>query len=173
MVRKIFVILVMLSQFTLAQTLQEKVINKTLEYEGDEIYKNSKRGIERATLKAYNKKYKTNWKIESLTHEQAFQILADEYWNNRLNYLHPKVAQFTFDFAMNSAPSKAYQSMHKEFGLKPQSTLSLELVAEMNEVGHKVALNKLYNARLGYLKSLSTWELYGRGWNARLDDLIK
>ena len=62
--------------------------------------------------------------------------------------------------------------MHKSLGLKPQSILSLELVAKINE-NPKLALKKFYNARLNYIKSLKNWNKYNGGWVKRLNKLIE
>lgn len=172
--RKLLIILVLFN-FTLSgATTQYNIINKTLSYEGEKLYKNSKRGIEYATLKQYNKKYGTNWKLSSLTHEQAVTILQRMYWNDRLNYIsNDKIVQFIFDFQMNSNSVKAYRIIHKALGLKEQPILSLELVDKINSSNPKIVLKKLYDARLNYLKSLKSWDIHANGWVARLDDLIK
>lgn len=172
--RKLLIILALLN-FTLSgATAQYSIINKTLSYEGEKLYKNSKRGIEYATLKQYNKKYGTNWKLSSLTHEQAVLILQRMYWNDRLNYIsNDKIVQFIFDFQMNTNSVKSYRLMHKALGLKEQSTLSLELVDKINSSNPKIVLKKLYNTRLNYLKSLKSWKVHSNGWMARLDDLVK
>ena len=73
---------------------------------------------------------------------------------------------------MNTNPSKVYRLMHKSLGLKPQSILSLELIAKVNE-NPKLALKKFYNARLSYLKSLKNFDKYGRGWVNRLNKLME
>lgn len=143
-------------------------------YIAEKLYKNSKRGIEYATLKQYNKKYGTNWKLSTLTHEQAVLILERMYWNDRLNYIsNDKVVQFIFDFQMNSNSVKAYRLMHKALGLKEQPILSLELVDKINSSNPKIVLKKLYDARLNYLKSLKSWDIHANGWKARLNDLVK
>ena len=63
--------------------------------------------------------------------------------------------------------------MHKALGLKPQSTMSLELVDKINSTNPKVVLGKLYLARLNYLRSLSSFGRFGRGWKKRLDKLVE
>ena len=73
---------------------------------------------------------------------------------------------------MNTNPATAYRLMHKSLGLKPQSILSLELVAKINE-NPKLALKKFYNARLSYLKSLKNWNKFKNGWTKRLNKLME
>ena len=156
----------------MGMTTKEEIINKTLSFEGKKLG-NSMRGIELSTLNTYNKLCGTNWKLNSLTHNQAVKILSKLFWNDRLGYIsNDKVARFVFDWQMNTNPATAYRLMHKALGLKPQSTLSLELVAKINE-NPKLALKKFYNARLSYLKSLKIWKRYYKGWIFRLNKLIE
>ena len=169
--KKIIAILI-LSINSLGMTTKEEIINKTLSFEGKKLG-NSMIGIELSTLNTYNKLCGTNWKLNSLTHNQAVKILSKLFWNDRLGYIsNDKVAQFVFDWQMNTNPATAYRLMHKSLGLKPQSILSLELVAKINE-NPKLALKKFYNARLFYLKSLKIWKRYYKGWIFRLNKLIE
>lgn len=167
------IICLALINFTLiGATLQVSIINKTLKFEGTKMYGSSKRGIELLTLKRYNKLKGTNWKLESLSHNQAVEILKELYWGDRLNYITSDWIKWAvFDFSMNTNPAKAYQLMHKAFGLKPQSTLSLELVAELNRLSPKEAVNRICDARLKYLKSLSSWSKHKVGWAKRVENI--
>ena len=146
----------------MGMTTKEEIINNTLSFEGKKLG-NSMRGIELSTLNTYNKLCDTNWKLNNLTHSQAMKILSKLFWSDRLNYINnDKVSQFIFDWQVNTKPSTAYRLMHKSLGLKPQSILSLELVAKINE-NPKLALKKFYNARLNYMKSLKNWNIYKGG----------
>ena len=169
--KKIIAILI-LSINLMGMTTKEEIINKTLSFEGKKLG-NSMRGIELSTLNTYNKLCGTNWKLNNLTHSQAMKILSKLFWSDRLNYINnDKVSQFIFDWQVNTKPSTAYRLMHKSLGLKPQSILSLELVAKINE-NPKLALKKFYNARLNYMKSLKNWNKYKGGWVKRLNKLIE
>ena len=171
MIKKMLALL--LISFTLmGNTSRESIINKTLGFEGTKLYNNSKRGIELSTLKRYNKLKGTNWKLESLSHNQAVEILKELYWGDRLNYIKSDWIKWAvFDFQMNTSTSKAYQLMHKAVGLKPQSTLSLELVGELNRLSPKEAVNKICDIRLEYLRSLSSWKKHSAGWKSRIDEI--
>lgn len=169
--RKILVILCLISFSAFSITTKQEIINKTLSFEGNKTYGTSKRGIELETLKTYNKKYKTNWKLKTLTHNQAVTIASSIYWDGRLNYINPKVAMALFDWSFNTSPIKAWRNIHKAFGLTPKSSMSLELVAKINSMNPKVAVNIICDARLRYLKTLSSWDKYGNGWSKRVEDI--
>lgn len=167
------IICLALINFTLiGATPQVSIINKTLKFEGTKMYGSSKRGIELSTLKTYNKLKGANWKLENLTHNQAVEILKELYWNDRLDYLKSDWIKWAvFDFSMNTNPAKAYQLMHKAFGLNPQSTLSLELVGELNRLSPKEAVNRICDIRLEYLRSMSSWSKHKIGWKRRIEQI--
>ena len=170
--KRILICLALINFTLIGATPQVNIINKTLKFEGTKMYGSSKRGIELLTLKRYNKLKGTNWKLENLTHNQAVEILKELYWSDRLNYITSDWIKWTvFDFQMNTDPAKAYQLMHKSFGLKSQSTLSLELVGELNRLSPKEAVNRICDARLKYLRSLSSWSKHKTGWSKRVENI--
>ena len=171
MLKKI-ICLALISFMLMGATPQEEIISNTLRFEGVKMYNNSKRGIELSTLKTYNKLKGTNWELESLTHNQAVEILKVLYWSDRLNYITSDWVKWAvFDFQMNTSSSKAYKLMHKAFGLNPQSTLSLELVAELNSLSPKYVVNRICDIRLEYLRSLSSWNKQSVGWSKRVEQI--
>lgn len=169
--RKILVILCLISLSAFSITTKQEIINKTLSFEGNKTYGTSKRGIEIETLKTYNKLNKTNLKLETITHNQAYKIASFMFWDNRLDYVNPKVAMVLFDYQFNSNPIKAWINIHKAFGLKPKSSMSLELVAKINSMNPKIAVNIICDARLNYLKSLKSWKLHSKGWIKRVEEI--
>lgn len=172
--KRILATLILLSLTTFGITVQESIIENTLKFEGTKPLGQSVRGIELSTLTRYNKLKGTKWKLSTLTHNQAVTILKEFYWFDRYDYItNEKVLRFIFDFGMNTNSSKAFRIMHKALGLKPQSIMSLELVDKINSTNPKVVLGKLYLARLNYLRSLSSFGRFGRGWKKRLDKLVE
>ena len=145
-----------------------QIIHNTLSFEGEKLTKTSKWGIERETLQRFNKKYKKAWKLSALQHWQAVEVLKCLYWDEKLELLHPNVAQLTFDWAINSNSDNAYATMHKAFGLKEQKMLSMELVDTINSMPYRLAMDIINTARIKYLKSLNTFKMYGKGWVIRI-----
>jgi len=168
--KKILATLILLSFTTFGITVQESIINKTLKFEGTKPLGQSVRGIELSTLTRYNKLKGTKWKLSTLTHNQAVIILKEFYWFDRLNYITNDWVKFAlFDFTVNTSSVKAYQLLHKAFGLKSRSVLSLELVAKLNTLSPKEAVYKICGVRESYLRSLSKFKIYGNGWVGRIN----
>lgn len=155
--KSIFISLVLMSTLASGTTIEQKIISATLNFEGtkvEPIKKSSVRGIEKSTLKLFNKKYRKNYKLSTLTHNQAVEILQKLYWLDRFNYVdNDNVKWAIFDFFINSNSDLAVKKINSIFGLKG-SEFSLELVGKINESNPKWLVNKICDKRLAYLKSL-------------------
>lgn len=171
---KYMVSLVLISSLIFGTTIQTKIIESTLNFEGskyDTISKSSVRGIEKSTLKVFNKKYGKNYKISTLTHNQAVEILTKMYWNERLNYItNDNVKWAIFDWRMNSNSNIVDKKLNAIFGLK-SNDFSLELVDKINNSNPKWLINKICDKRLAYLKSLKMWKYYSSGWSNRVETI--
>ena len=146
--------LVLISSLIFGTTIQSKIIESTLNFEGtkyDTITKSSVRGIEKSTLKVFNKKYGKNYKMSTLTHNQAVEILSKLYWNKRFDYItNDNVKWVIFDWYVNSNSDVVVKKLNGIFGLKG-SKFSLELVDKINNSNSKWLINKICDKRLAYL----------------------
>ena len=168
--------LVLISSLIFGTTIQSKIIESTLNFEGtkyDTISKSSVRGIEKSTLKVFNKKYGKNYKMSTLTHNQAVEILSKLYWNKRFDYItNDNVKWVIFDWYVNSNSDVVVKKLNGIFGLKG-SKFSLELVDKINNSNSKWLINKICDKRLTYLKSLKMWKYYSSGWYKRVETVRK
>ena len=168
--------LVLISSLIFGTTIQSKIIESTLNFEGtkyDTISKSSVRGIEKSTLKVFNKKYGKNYKMSTLTHNQAVEILSKLYWNKRFDYItNDNVKWVIFDWYVNSNSDVVVKKLNGIFGLKG-SKFSLELVDKINNSNSKWLINKICDKRLAYLKSLKMWKYYSSGLYKRVETVRK
>ncbi len=149
-------------------TTTQSIINKTLSFEGSEIYQTSKYGIESSTLYKYNKRHGTNYKLGKLTKYQAYQIAEELYYDKKLNQLDSRVAYALFDYSFNSNSDKMYKRIHKAFGLKAQTILSDSLVNKLNSLSVDKALEVIMYERYTYMKKLPNFAKHKKGWLNRL-----
>lgn len=91
-----------------------------------------------------------NEDIPNLTLERAKQIYYQNYWRPAgCNALAPALALAVFDSAINSGVGRAKQWLAVSRG----------------------DTNALLDARLDFLRRLSNWKTFGRGWQKRIDAL--
>lgn len=92
--------------------------------------------------------------MKSIPMSVVESIYAQSYWNTpyyKGDTLAPGVDLAVFDFGVNSGPSRAGKFLAAAAGGSDEETI-----------------NKLCDARLAFLKALSTWKTFGNGWTSRV-----
>ena len=138
-----------------------------------------------------NKQAKTKTRIfnpdllMSFTPDQCMNILIFNFWtNNQLPNVGPKLAAYaTFDFCINSGASrgKKYLQMAANDFTSSRAPLAIdgifgpksyERFNDFTNPQDDIALAlRVCDKRLSFLRSLNTWQYYGRGWQNRVDAL--
>lgn len=144
----------------MSRTNCDEAIKFTLKEEGG--YGNDSRdpggptnyGITIADVRKYVKPGATAQDVKNLTQAQAISIYRNKYWKTPYydcDTLAPGVDLAVFDFGVNSGPSRAKKFLDKAVGGPDSETIT-----------------KLCDARLAFLKGLSTWSTFGKGWGGRV-----
>jgi lysozyme family protein len=76
-----------------------------------------------------------------------------------------------FDFGVNSGSSRAIKYAQDIVGVAVDGIMGPITLAAINAYDPTQFINSLCNNRLSFLKSLSTWSRFGKGWRARVADL--
>jgi lysozyme family protein len=76
-----------------------------------------------------------------------------------------------FDFGVNSGSSRAIKYAQAIVGVAVDGIMGPITLAAINAYDPTQFINSLCNNRLSFLKSLSTWSRFGKGWSARVADL--
>ena len=76
-----------------------------------------------------------------------------------------------FDFGVNSGPTRAIKTAQQIVGASADGALGPITLAAINGMNPVAFVNKLCDARLGFLRRLGTWPTFGKGWSARVKDL--
>lgn len=111
-----------------------------------------------------------NVDIASLTKEKAESIYKKQYWDAVAGDDLPSGLDYSvFDFAVNSGAPRAVKFLQRLIGAKPDGHVGMKTLAAL-EGKDIVAIIETYNAkRLKFMKSLRTWNLYGNGWERRVN----
>nr|WP_318013599.1 putative peptidoglycan-binding domain-containing protein [Mesorhizobium sp. B264B1A] len=73
-----------------------------------------------------------------------------------------------FDFAVNSGPSRAAKYLQAVVGTAQDGRIGPETLAAVGSRPAAVVIDNLCDARLAFLKRLSTWGTFGKGWQSRV-----
>ena len=131
-------------------------------------------GITRATLAAVRGHAVSKADVRALTRDEAADIYRSLYWKAvRGDELPGGVDAVVFDHAVNSGPRAAIHTLQGALGFKQTGVLSRRCVIAAQGADYGALVRKLCAARMDFLRRLSTWLVFRRGWTARLTALEK
>ena len=174
--RKILVILCLISFSAFSITNFEYAVDKLLVFEGDKTDLSigtihSKCGITRPTLKRYNGRID----VENLTKDVAKDIIYKLYWKeyDLDRIMDKRSALLVLDFIYNSNSYNALKQIDECLGVKVDGKLSVSDIVRINYIGYKSFYTLYSKQRLNYMKSLKNWSKFSRGWKLRVEELGK
>lgn len=99
-------------------------------------------------------------------------IYREKYWDIlQCDYLPYGVDYAVFDFGVNSGPSRSAKFLQEIVGSEADGEIGPNTIAATKEHDEDEVINKLCDNRLYFLKGLSTWATFGRGWTTRVEDV--
>jgi lysozyme family protein len=110
--------------------------------------------------------------VREIEDAELHAIYREGYWDAiRGDDLPAGVDLAVFDYAVNSGPGRASKELQRVVlatmdGLIGPVTLAAVQARKPSEI-----VRSLCAGRLAFLKSLSTWETFGRGWERRVVDV--
>lgn len=107
--------------------------------------------------------------VQTLDRSEAAQVYRASYWDLcRAAKMPPGVDLAVFDYAVNSGSGRAIRSLQKVLGVGVDGLVGpLTLGAAARSDAAKT-INALCDQRLGFLKALSHFPVFGRGWTSRV-----
>ncbi len=111
--------------------------------------------------------------VRALTRAEAARIYRADYWDRcKAGQMPAGLDLALFDFAVNSGPDRAIKTLQRLIGVAADGLvgpMTLGAVsARAGKTGTAALVDALCNARLAFLKRLSTFPVFGRGWTARV-----
>lgn len=115
--------------------------------------------------------------IANLTEEGAAEIYRRDYWDRiKGDDLPYPIALCVFDTAVNSGVSRAARWLQETCNAKADGIIGPNTVKNVNnawEKHHSYVLSTYMEKRLDFLKKLSTWSVFGRGWERRVNETLE
>lgn len=127
-------------------------------------------GITIGTLSSWLGRPATKDEVKALTVRDVAPIYRRNYWDRiRGDDLPSGVDTATGDFAVNSGVSRAAIYLQEVVGVAPDGKIGPVTLAVVRKLPAVTVVNKLCDKRMAFLKRLSTFPTFGRGWTARVD----
>lgn len=114
--------------------------------------------------------------VRTLKKPEVSAIYRALYWDRcRGALLTSGLDHAVFDYAVNSGSSRAVRHLQGLVGAKADGvlgTLTLKAIQrKINIIGVRELINALCDRRLGFLRRLSTYTTFGRGWRRRVEEV--
>lgn len=126
-------------------------------------------GITRATLARARGRPANVADVKALTRAEAGAIYRRSYWAEvGGDALPPGLDLAIFDFGVNSGPSRAIKALQVALGVTADGRLGPATRAALASCDPAAIIRRVTADRLGWMRRLSTWTAFGRGWTARV-----
>ena len=127
-------------------------------------------GITIGTLGAYLARPVTKDDVKALTPSRVAPIYRMRYWDKVLANDLPKGIDYClFDYAVNSGPTRAIVALQRCLNLADDGVLGPITLGALREAYPPAIIRDLCDERLKFLRRLSTWPTFGKGWTARVE----
>lgn len=150
------------------------VIKMVLEHEGGYVNHPSDPGGE--TKYGISKRAYPEVDIANLTEEDAEEIYFNDYWSRIKGEELPRgVACVVMDYAVNSGISRASKALQSVCGISNgdgiigPATLASVWTTVKND-GEESVVNGVINQRQEFIRGLSIYDTFGKGWERRIDE---
>jgi len=130
------------------------------------------RGITIAVFREVYGKGKTVDDLKRITNEQVAHIYRMRYWVAvKGDDLPAGLDYAVFDFAVNSGPARAAKYLQRIVGVTQDGVIGPQTLAAVAKHSPAKLITRLCDDRLAFLKGLSTWPTFGKGWSRRVEDV--
>jgi len=110
--------------------------------------------------------------IASLTVDQAKDIYKRDYWNAvRGDELPDQIATVVFDCAVNQGQRRAIKFMQTAHRVTPDGIIGPRTLIAARSISPELFVTRMMAERALHYASLSTFDVFGKGWMRRLFDV--
>ena len=113
--------------------------------------------------------------VRNIAFAEMKEIYREQYWDAiRGDELPNGIDYVTFDGAINSGPAQSAKWLQRALGVTADGVIgNITLRAVEASADHDKLVADAISRRLAMLKALPTWRTFGKGWSARLSDVLK
>jgi len=130
----------------------------------------TKYGITRATLSSWRGRPVSRTDVRRLTQAEAAAIYRARYWTVvKADALPAGVDYCVFDAAVNSGPARAAKWLQATVRVTQDGVIGPKTLAAVKAADPARLVEDLCDIRLAFLRGLSTWSVFGRGWERRVE----
>jgi len=129
------------------------------------------KGVTLARYRAWKRDLNiTKTQLRNIGDDEVKAIYRDGYWRTVSGDDLPSGLDFAmFDFAVNSGPARAVKTLQRIVGVNPDGVMGQMTLSAVRKQFAADMIDELCNARLAFVRSLSTFDAFGKGWTRRIE----
>ena len=107
--------------------------------------------------------------IDDLNIDDAKAIYKRDFWDRaQCDRLHPDLAFQVFDGAVNSGIGNSIRWLQEAAGVAVDGVVGPLTLRKVGDMEPSIIIARYNGVRLKFMASLSTWDVFGRGWARRI-----
>ncbi len=130
------------------------------------------KGVTLTTFRRFFGNDKSVGDLKNITTEQLAQIYRTGFWNVCSGDDLPAGLDYAvFDLAVNSGPGRAAKFLQTSVGATADGSIGEQTLAKVKSAAPPNMINSVCDQRMTFLRSLKTFEDFGKGWTKRVEDV--
>lgn len=130
------------------------------------------KGITIGTYRAWKGRAVTKAELRAIPDSEVRAIYRQNYWNPvRGDDLPAGLDLVAFDGAVNSGVSRGAKWLQTAVGVTADGKVGPQTLAAAKAAHPEAVIDRACSARLAWLRTLSTWGRYGKGWSIRVESV--
>ena len=111
--------------------------------------------------------------VRAMSVGEAKAIYRRRYWDaQRCDDLPAGIDYAVFDYGVNSGIGRSGKALRRALGLAADTNaVTAEVIAAARGADSRAVVAAICDERLRFLKSLKTWDVFGKGWARRVADV--
>jgi len=129
------------------------------------------KGVTQRVYDAYRDRIrKPRRSVRYIETSELEEIYRTGYWNlAKCDSLPAGVSYVVFDGAVNSGVKRSVEWLQAALGVKVDGIIGpATITAAQRDINNDALIDRILDRRLAFLKSLTTWKTFGKGWNSRV-----
>ena len=157
----------------------DKALSAVLQHEGG--YVNHPKDPGGRTMKGVTQAVYDDWRedkglakqsVRDITPAEVMAIYKLLYWDRvKGDALPAGVDYCVFDFAVNSGVNRAIRFLQRAVGVAEDGQLGPITLQAVSAMGADCLVDAICNARMTFLKGLKHFNVFGKGWTRRVEDV--
>jgi lysozyme family protein len=128
------------------------------------------KGVTLITFRRHFGEGKTREDLRNISDGELEKIYGSGYWHKcHCNDLPSGIDYAVFDAAVNSGPGRSAKWLQASVGAEQDGSIGSETLAHVKEHAPIEVIDDICDLRLDFLRALSTWSDFGKGWEKRVE----